>query len=342
VLAAVLQSPEVLAVEERSTPVPAPDEVVVEVLNSGICGTDVSIFSGKIPVSHPLVMGHEMFGRVAAIGDSVRDIDLGRRVVVDPSISCGRCYQCSKGQVNLCPNGALLGRDRDGGFAGAVAVPARNIYPLPDGLEDRIAPLIQVLTTCIHAQRYGAIYPGDSVLIIGLGVTGLMHLQVAKARGAAPLIGITRSAPKRELARKLGADHVLDAGDDGLRDSVLEITSGRGPDIVIECVGKVETFGRAIELARVGGRIVMFGTMTGNGGELPLYQLYYKELTVTNPRAAKPEDFPASIELAANGSVELAPLISHSFPLPQAGEAVETARSGGALKIVLDHSGAAR
>jgi 2-desacetyl-2-hydroxyethyl bacteriochlorophyllide A dehydrogenase len=337
--AVVLNAPEHVSLEQRADPVPGSGEVVVETLTSGICGTDVSIFSGKIPVRHPLVMGHEMFGRVIAVGPDVTDVPAGRRVVVDPSISCGRCYQCSKGQANLCPNGALLGRDRDGGFAGAVAVPARNIHFLPDAIEDVVAPLIQVLTTCMHGQRNGSIYPGDAVVILGLGVTGLMHLQLARARGAAPLIGITRSASKRVLAEKLGADLALEANDD-VRDHILDATAGRGPDVVIECVGKVETFARAIELVRIGGRIVMFGTMTATRGELPLYQLYYKEIVITNPRAAKPEDFPAAIALTASRAVELAPLISHTFPLARAGEAIDMARSGSALKIVMDHSGA--
>jgi L-iditol 2-dehydrogenase len=258
-------------------------------------------------------------------------------VIVDPAISCGSCHVCSKGQVNLCPEGALLGRDRDGGFRQTVAVPISNVYEVPDGIADAVAPLLQVLTTCTHAQRNAPVFPGDSVLVIGLGVSGLLHLQLAKARGARPLIGITRSSSKRALAQQLGADLTLDAADPDLADRVREATNGRGPDVVIECVGKVETLARAIELVRIGGRVVLFGTITADRGALPFYLLYLKEVTLTNPRAAKPEDFPTAIELVSSGAVKLEPLVSHVFPLAATQEAIDTVRSGEALKVMLDH-----
>jgi L-iditol 2-dehydrogenase len=335
--AVVLEAPGSMRVDDRPPPTPGPAEVAVEVLASGICGTDVSIFAGKIPVRHPLVMGHELFGRITSVGEHVRDHASGARVIVDPVISCGACFWCSKGQENLCPEGALLGRDRDGGFREIMAVPGSNVYEVPDAIDDAVAPLLQVLTVCIHGQRTAPIFPGDSVLVIGLGVSGLLHLQLAKARGARPLIGITRTASKRSLARSLGADITLDAADPRLFDAVREATEGRGAEVVIECVGKVETLARAIELVRVGGHVVLFGTITATDGALPFYSLYLKEVTITNPRAAKPEDFPAAIELASSGNVQLAPLVTHTFPLESAQEAIEISRSGGSLKVMLSH-----
>jgi L-iditol 2-dehydrogenase len=335
--AVVLEAPESLRVDDRPPPAAAPNEVLVDVLTSGICGTDVSIFAGKIPVRHPLVMGHEMFGRITSVGERVSDHEAGARVIVDPVISCGVCFWCSKGQENLCPEGALLGRDRDGGFLEVMAVPASNAYEVPEAISDAVAPLLQVLTVCIHGQRTTPIFPGDSALVIGLGVSGLLHLQLAKARGARPLIGITRSESKRSLARSLGADLTLDPADPGLGDAIREATRGRGPDVVIECAGKVETLGQAIDLVRVGGRIVLFGTITADRGALPFYSLYQKEVTIANPRAAKPEDFPAAIDLGARGSVHLAPLITHTFPLEAAQEAIEMSRSSGSLKVMLAH-----
>jgi 2-desacetyl-2-hydroxyethyl bacteriochlorophyllide A dehydrogenase len=335
--AVVLEAPESLRVDDRPLPAPAPTEVLVDVVTSGICGTDVSIFAGKIPVRHPLVMGHEMFGRITSVGEAVGDLAVGARVVVDPVISCGVCFWCSKGQGNLCPEGALLGRDRDGGFREVMAVPASNAYEIPEAIDDAVAPLLQVLTVCIHGQRATPLFPGDSALVIGLGVSGLLHLQLAKARGARPLIGITRSESKRSLARSLGADLTFDPRDLDLTDEIREATEGRGPDVVIECAGKVETLAQAIDLVRVGGRVVLFGTITADQGALPFYSLYLKEVTIANPRAAKPEDFPAAIELTASGAVQLAPLITHIFPLEAAREAIEMSRSSASLKVMLAH-----
>ncbi len=260
--------------------------------------------------------------------------------MVDPNVFCGTCYQCLRGQENVCGRAELMGRDRDGALSDLLAVPARNVYPIPEEIDDRIAPLLQVLTTCLHAQRQTQLFPQDSVVVLGLGVSGLLHLQLARARGAHPIIGITRSESKRSLAARLGADLVIDPSDPTLEEQVAEATRGQGPDLVVECVGKTETLAQAIDLVRVGGRLIVFGTITEDAGELPFYQLYYKELSLVNPRAAKPEDFPASIGLVAAGVVELDPLITHTFPLESAEEAIATSSESGSLKVILDHRSA--
>jgi L-iditol 2-dehydrogenase len=309
----------------------------VRIRATGICGTDVSIFSGKVPVDYPLVLGHEMVG---TLEDPTPELAPGTRVVVDPNVFCGTCYQCLKGQENVCARAELMGRDRDGALSDLLAVPAHNIYPIPEEIDDRNAPLLQVLTTCLHAQRQTQLFPQDSVVVLGLGVSGLLHLQLARARGAHPIIGITRSESKRSLAARLGADLVIDPSDPALKEQVAEATQGQGPDLVVECVGKTETLAQAIDLVRVGGRIIVFGTITEDAGELPFYQLYYKELSLANPRAAKPEDFPASIGLVATGSVELDPLITHTFSLESAEEAIVTSSGSSSLKVILDHGSA--
>jgi L-iditol 2-dehydrogenase len=333
----VLEAPESLRLEERPEPTTGREDVVVRIRATGICGTDVSIFSGKVPVDYPLVLGHEMVGTLEG---PTPELAPGTRVVVDPNVFCGTCYPCLKGQENVCARAELMGRDRDGALSDLLAVPAHNIYPIPEEIDDRIAPLLQVLTTCLHAQRQTQLFPQDSVVVLGLGVSGLLHLQLARARGAHPIIGITRSESKRSLAARLGADLVIDPSDPALKEQVAEATQGQGPDLVVECVGKIETLAHAIDLVRVGGRIIVFGTITEDAGELPFYQLYYKELSLANPRAAKPEDFPASIRLVATGSVELDPLISHTFSLESAEEAIVTSSESSSLKVILDHGSA--
>ena len=335
--AVVLEAPESLRVEERSEPTAGGENVVVRIRAIGICGTDLSIFSGKVPVDYPLVLGHEMVG---TLEDQVPGLDPGTRVVVDPNVFCGTCYQCLKGQENVCVRAELMGRDRDGAFTDLLAVPARNVYPIPDEIDDRIAPLLQVLTTCLHGQRQVQLFPQDSVLVLGLGVSGLLHVQLAKARGAHPIIGITRSESKRSLASRLGADLVIDPSDPDLKERVREATQGRGPDLVIECVGKTETLAQAIDLVRIGGQVMLFGTITEDSGELLFYQLYYKEVSLASPRAAKSEDFPASIELVATGVVELDPLVTHTFPLESAAEAIAATSESGSLKVILGHGSA--
>ena len=132
--------------------------------HSGICGTDYKIYSGAIPVSYPRVMGHEMTGEVVDAGAG--RLGGGTRVIVDPELYCGACFHCRIGQTHLCPNGMLIGRDTNGGFADYVSAPASHVFPLPDSIDSRDAPLIQVLTTCLHAQRQIDIFPGEAVVVL--------------------------------------------------------------------------------------------------------------------------------------------------------------------------------
>jgi len=203
--AAVLNATKQVAQLDIPAPVPAAGETLVQVSHSGICGTDLKIYEGGIPVEYPRIMGHESVGEVVQ-SDAYTS---GTPVIVDPAYFCGDCFHCHNGQTHICPNGGLIGRDVDGGFADYVIAPTRNIHPLPTGIDPAAAPLLQPMTTCLHAQRLSSISPGESVIVQGLGVTGLLHIQLARTHGAYPVIGITRSPWKRDLALKLGADFVF-------------------------------------------------------------------------------------------------------------------------------------
>jgi 2-desacetyl-2-hydroxyethyl bacteriochlorophyllide A dehydrogenase len=334
--AMVLGAPSAVSLEDVETPNTDAGDSIVRVTHSGICGTDLKIFTGGIPARYPLIMGHEMIGEVveAAVSETPK---AGTRVIVDPVTFCGDCFHCAIGQTQLCPNGGLIGRDRDGGFAEYVVAPPGKVYELPDDIGGE-APLLQVLTTCLHGHRLARIFAGESVVVNGLGVTGQLHVQLAKAFGAHPVIGITRSAWKRELAETLGADLTLAPGDDMIA-RVRDATEGRGPDVVIETVGKVASLGDAIRMARTGGRLLLFGIYTETEGALPFYDLYFKELQLIDTRAAQPRDYPASIDLARRGTVKLAPLISHTLALDELDTALAMLDSGAGrqMKILLDH-----
>lgn len=332
--AAMLVEPGRIEIRDVERPVVADGEALVGVSTLGICGTDRKIYSGAIPVSYPRVMGHEIAGKILA---RVEGFQTGARVIVDPSITCGRCDRCLEGRGNICADGWLLGRDRDGGLREEITVPAANLHPLPDGVADDVAPLIQVLTTCVHGQRKIDLFPGESVVIIGLGVTGLLHLQLAKLRGAWPVVCMTRSERKLELARDLGADVTVRSGE-GALETIQEATRG-GADVTIECAGKVATLAQAVETARPGGRILAYGTIAETEGAFPFYDLYYKELAITNARAARPEDFPVAIESVASGRVRLGPLVTHRVPLIEAAKAFSADELPEALKVVVDVQG---
>jgi len=333
----VLKGPRDLGPAEVERPALGHNEVLVRVTHSGICGTDLHIFEGRIPVHYPRIMGHEMIGEVVDGDDAT--LHKGGRVIVDPAIYCGMCLNCRAGQMNLCPNGSLVGRDSNGGFADYLVAPRTHVYPLPDSIDSSVAPLIQVATTCMHGQHRMDIFPGQSVAVVGLGVAGQIHVELAKVWGAHPVIGITRSAYKRKLAEELGADMTLSSGPESVR-AVKEATGAQGADIVIECTGVASALADAINMVRLGGTILLFGITSATQMSLPFYQLYYKELKIVNTRAAIGEDFPPTIDLVARGALNLKPLVTHVVPLLDLEKAIGmlVADEDHRMKIILDNS----
>ena len=327
--AMVLRAPSDLVLDEVARPQPRPGHVVVRITHSGVCGTDYKIFNGSIRVPYPLIPGHEMAGE---------RVDTGERVIIDPETYDGTCFYCQKGFTNLCPNGTLIGRDVNGGFAEFLEVPATQVHRLPDSVNDQTAPMIQVLTTCLHAQRQVEIFPGETVAVLGLGVTGQLHVQLAKARGAR-VIGITRSAEKRAMAERLGADLTIPGGDDAIS-QVREATGGRGADVTIETTGVIKQLADSVHMTRFGGKVQMFGIYTAKEGALPFYELYFKEVSLISARVAKPEDYTDCIALVERGQVKLEPLVSDVMPLGQLKDAINllASDSGQRMKIIMEHT----
>jgi 2-desacetyl-2-hydroxyethyl bacteriochlorophyllide A dehydrogenase len=331
--ALVLEGPAAARVKEVPDPSPSGD-ALVRVERVGVCGTDASIFQGKIAVTYPRIVGHEAVGVIETPGGRGL-LGKGARVVVDPGAACGYCHLCRADRANLCVNGGLLGRDLDGVFADYLSVPEKSLHPLPDSVGSGAAPLLQVLGTCVHAQNQFAVFPGDTAVVIGLGVTGFLHVQLLKARGITSIVAVTRSEWKHEMARRWGATKAV--GPDLAADAIGEASQGRGAKVVVECAGHESTLRQAIELAGPGGTVSAFGTVTQGDSGLPYYQLYHKELVVLNPRAAVPRDYARAIALVADGAIELEPLVTHRLPLEDAPEALgDLINDPTALKILFE------
>ncbi|MXY77378.1 MAG: alcohol dehydrogenase catalytic domain-containing protein [Acidimicrobiia bacterium] len=307
-------------------------KVTVRLERAGICGTDLKILDGAMPTRYPRILGHELVGTVTRTPPGARIVP-GTRVLVNPSFDCGTCYLCENGQTHLCRRGGLLGRDFDGVFVETIGVPERFLHVVPEEIVLDDTGLLQVLGTAVHSQQSVPVSSETLAVVVGLGVSGLLHLQLLRARGAGRVIGVTRSRRKLDLARSLGA-HAVATPDEAVA-AVTEISNGRGADLVVEAVGTEATVLQAIELCGYGGHVVVYGTVTGRGGRLPFYELYLKELTLHFPRAARPADYNTSIRLAEQGRMELAPLITARFPLEQASAAFAAARSGDHLKVLL-------
>ena len=318
--------------EVVDVPAPSSDgQVLVRIHQVGICGTDTKILAGKIPVEYPMIMGHEMVGQVVSAPSDCPYPD-GTRVLIDPGVSCGWCHLCQAGRTNLCINGGLMGRDVHGVFTEFAVVPGSRLVPVPDPISDKAAGLLQVLGTCVHATKRVQPSPGQVAAVIGLGVAGQLIAQLLRMRGMS-VVGITRSEWKRNLASELGA--VAVAAPDQASTVLAEVTDGKGPELVVEAVGTEDTLAEAIKLAGTGGEILAYGTILDGGKGLPYYELYHKELTLYNPRAAVIEDYADGVSLAASGAMSLDPIGSHELNLDEAGRAFELVHDSSSLKVLM-------
>lgn len=335
-LAAVMEGPGGLLV--REVPVPRAEGLaLIRVAQAGVCGTDREIAAGAVPVTAPRVLGHEMTGWVETPAPWGA-VPPGTRVAVNPRVFCGACLLCRAGRPNLCPRGGLLGRDLDGGFAEFVAVSEALLHPLPGPVTAAEAALLQVLSTCVHAQDGTPMSPDGSAVVIGLGVTGMLHLQLLRARGVREVVGVTSSAWKRDLALACGASVVVGPADAAA--AVAEATGGQGANLVIECAGTPATLAQAVRLAAPGATVIGFGIVTAAEG-LPTYDAYRKELVLRWPRASLPRDFDTAIRLCAQGRLDLGPLVTGRYPLTDAAEALTASGLPGHLKVVIEVSAAA-
>jgi 2-desacetyl-2-hydroxyethyl bacteriochlorophyllide A dehydrogenase len=330
--AARLTAPGTLQIEPLRLAEPTREDAVVRITASGVCGTDVQIFHGVPAVEAGRVLGHEGAGVVEAVGDPAQ-VEPGTPVVVDPTIACGSCPVCREGLGHLCLRGGLLGRELDGVFADEAVVPIANVYPLPDGVPPADAPLLQVLATVVHAQQQVEVTPSRVAAVVGLGCTGQLHAQLLANRGAR-VLGVSRSAGKRELGARLGCEWTAHPDDAGAL--VAEHAPLGGADLVIECAGTLPALDEAISLVRPGGTILAYGIQTEVEGRLAFYQLYKKEVRLVGARASLPRDMALAIDLAARGAVELTPLVSDRLRLDRAAEAI-TRSEAGSLKVLMEH-----
>ena len=310
-----------LSVVEMPTPEIGDDDVLVRVRACGICGSDIHGYDGstgrRIP---PLVMGHEAAGVIERVGQGVRGLAAGDRVSFDSTVSCGTCDFCRRGQINLCDNRSVLGVScgdyrRHGAFAEYVAVPGRIVYKLPDGVSFEQAALLESVSIAVHAVNRHAPRPGDSVVVMGAGMIGILLIQVLKAKGTTAVIAVDIDPQKLALARRMGATHTLNATDGDVPAAVRQLTGGRGVDVSFEVVGHSATVVSAVRSLRKGGTVVLVGNLSPNV-ELPLQDVVSREISVLGSCASNGE-IPECIELLTRGVVNVDPIISLRAPLDE-------------------------
>jgi len=311
-----------LELTEMPAPEPAADEVLVRVAACGICGSDVHGLDGssgrRIP---PLVMGHEAAGVVAAVGAEVRSVREGDRVAFDSTVWCGACFFCRRGEINLCDNRQVLGVScgeyrRHGAFAEYVAVPERVVAPLPDELSFEEAAMIEPASVAVHAVNLTPVRLGDTAVVVGTGMIGLLVVQALRLAGCGRIIAVDVDAARLKMAADFGADAEVNAREADPAAAVAELTSGRGADVAVEAVGATQPIAAAIACLRKGGALTLVGNVTPRI-ELPLQAVVTRQLRLTGSCASCGE-YPAVIALMARGAIRVRPMISAVAPLAEA------------------------
>jgi L-iditol 2-dehydrogenase len=308
-----------LELADLPQPEPGPGEVLIRVAACGICGSDVHGYDGtsgrRIP---PIVMGHEAAGLVTATGPGVTRFAPGDRVTFDSTVYCGECAFCRAGQVNLCDNRQVIGVScgdyrRNGAFAEYIAVPERILYPLPETMSFPEAAMLEAVSVALHAVRVSEAKPGQSALVIGAGMIGLLTLQAARAAGCTPVFIADIDATRLELASKLGADQALHLSGPELTQAVQAQTRGFGADHVYEAVGRTETIATAIDCVRKGGTVTLIGNITPEV-KIHLQKVVSREIRLQGTAASSGE-YPQAIELISAGKIQVKPLITAVAPL---------------------------
>lgn len=326
-----------LTVEERPMPDPGPGEVLVKVAACGVCHTDLHFIDHGVPTfkKPPLVLGHEASGVASSIGAGVIRWKPGDRVLLPAVYGCGQCRMCRVGRENVCDNMVFFGSSVDGAYAEYVIAPAHSMISMPDEI-----PLVEgaiiadATTTPFHAVvNRGRVNPGDAVVVFGCGGIGLNCVQIAAAVGG-QVIAVDIADHKLEWARKLGAKAAVNPGGVERLDKELRKLTGGGADVAFECIGNPATQEQAFNSVRTGGRLVVVGSadkpMSLNTGKL-----MFREIEIVGSLGCRAVDYPRVIDLARQGKIKVAELVTARFPLDRINDAFDTLRRGEGIRSVI-------
>lgn len=306
-----------IRVEEREIPEPGPEEVLIRVMACGVCGSDLHIYEGdqgSTQTIPPLIQGHEFSGIVVKTGSAVTNCKPGDRVCVDPADNCGECYYCASGMMSHCDHMRAIGTNVDGGFSQYCKVKSRLIYHLADQVSFVEGAMAEPLACCINGADRSDIQVGDQVLIYGGGMIGLLMLQLAKLKGASLVALVEPVEEKREMARKLGADLVINPMEQKVGETLQE-NGMHHIRVVIECCGIKSTSQEAIELADKQGTVLLFAVTAVDAAiDFKTYTVFQKELTVKGSFCS-PYTMGRAVELINAKRIDVTSMLGGKEPL---------------------------
>jgi 2-desacetyl-2-hydroxyethyl bacteriochlorophyllide A dehydrogenase len=326
--AVILDKPGSQRLGELPDPTPKAGEVVVRVHATGICGTDLHILDGEFPPTpYPITPGHEFAGEVVELGAGVSGLAVGDRVAVDPSLFCGRCWQCQRQRGNLCENWGAIGDTVDGAFAEYVAAPVGNCYRLPDSVDYSAGALVEPVACAVHGIHRLGMEVGSSLLVVGAGTMGLLLMQLARSAGAYQVAMVDRDPARLAVAGELGATATAT--------SVEEIVDGHGGgfDYVVEATGVPAAGQSALNAVTSGGTFMVFGVAPEDARlQVSPFEVYNREISIVGSMAVL-STFAPAVKAVASGVIDTTRMVTHVEPLDRFAQAIELTRQRAGLKV---------
>jgi L-iditol 2-dehydrogenase len=343
--AAVFHAPLDIRLDDVPEPSPGPGELKLRIRNTSTCGTDVKIYkNGHQNMDPPQVMGHEIAGEVVEIGDGVSGWGVGDRVQVIAAVPCGKCEECRRGRMTVCPNQTSMGYQYPGGFAQYMVVPALvlevdGVNRIPDGLSFAEASVAEPLACVLNGQELARVGDGDDVIVVGSGPIGCLHVRLARSRGAGRVFLADLNADRLAQAADLvKPDETICSGDVDIIEAVSDLTGGRGVDVAITAAAAGATQEQALQYAARQGRISFFGGLPKGNSMIACDSnlVHYRELTIVGANGSSPAHNKAALELVASGAVPVADLITHRLPLDDVLDALRIVSDGTAIKVTIE------
>ena len=332
--------PHKFSLVECDIPNPGYNEIVIKNKTSGVCGTDVHIYSGDVKglAAPSTVLGHEFAGIVEKLGPDVKGFDIGDPIAVEPNLYCGQCHYCRNAKKHFCQNWKAVGLAIDGGFQEYTKIPLQAAYKMPKGLSFKNAAFFEPLACVLHGIEQAQVSPGETIVLQGAGSIGLLYIQALKKIGASTIIVSEIDEKKQKLAKQFGATTVIDPKNESIKDVVMAETNGIGANVFIDAAGLLTTIPTAISVLENTGRIVIFGVPPEfQKIEISPYDIYRREIKIigsfTNPYTNE-----AALKILKEIDVE--PIITHPIGLTELEQSIQKIhnREPGIIKVQVQYS----
>lgn len=312
-LQAVMTAPGQIRFDTVPAPQAGPGQVLVKIKRIGVCGSDIHVYHGKHPYTkYPVTQGHEVSGRIAALGEGVDGFHVGQKVTIEPQVYCGACYPCTHGKYNLCENLKVMGFQTTGTASEYFAADASKVTALPDEMGFDEGAMIEPLAVTIHAVRQAGGVAGKRICVLGCGPIGILLVQSLKACGAAAVLATDVSDYRLQLAKQCGADYAVNTKEADFGAAMLEAFGPDKADIIYDCAGNDITMDQAIQNARKGSTIILVAVYAGLA-HCDLAKLNDSELDLNTTMMYRHEDYVDAIRLVSEGKIQLKPLMSKHF-----------------------------